>query len=120
MVFAMCKIRFQCPGKNDMRCGNKKSRSDLTSKENKYISLSLFLLFPYTYLHSFCMHKKAEDNYNISKISISDISTISSNNSQRYSDNPLGTNDIGQFDIIDDLDYDDVDDGLIGITKKTL
>ncbi|KAG2208496.1 hypothetical protein INT47_010192 [Mucor saturninus] len=59
------------------------------------------------------MHRKAEENYNGSKISVSDISTISSNNSQRYSDNPLGTNDFGQFDIIDDLDYDDVDDGLI-------
>lgn len=27
MVFAMCRIRFQCPGKNDMRCGNKKKKS---------------------------------------------------------------------------------------------
>lgn len=64
------------------------------------------------------MHKKAEENFNGSKISVSDISTISSNNSQRYSDNPLATNDFGQFDIIDDLDYDDVDDGLMGTEKK--
>lgn len=64
------------------------------------------------------MHKKAEEHFNGSKLSVSDISTISSNNSQRYSDNPLGTNDFGQFDIIDDLDYDDVDDGLIGTIRK--
>lgn len=47
---------------------------------------------------------------------MSDPSIVSSgsSNSQRYSDSPLGASDIGQFDIIDDLDYDDVDDGLIG------
>lgn len=61
------------------------------------------------------MHNKIEETYT-SKFSMSDPSIVSSgsSNSQRYSDNPLGASDIGQFDIIDDLDYDDVDDGLIG------
>ncbi|KAI9253262.1 Dbl homology domain-containing protein [Helicostylum pulchrum] len=60
------------------------------------------------------MHNKIEENY-ASKFSMSDPSIVSSgsSNSQRYSDSPLGASDIGQFDIIDDLDYDDVDDGLI-------
>lgn len=62
------------------------------------------------------MPNKLAESY-VSKFSMSDPSIISSasSSSQRYSDNPLGANDIGQFDIIDDLDYDDVDDGLIGI-----
>lgn len=55
----------------------------------------------------------------MSSVDVGSISVISSSNSQRYSDlatnDPLANNDIGQFDIIDDLDYDDIDDGLIGI-----
>jgi hypothetical protein len=56
------------------------------------------------------------------------ISIVSSNNSLRYSDltssalsstidpstTPATAHDIGEFDIIDSLDYDDIDDGLIG------
>lgn len=63
----------------------------------------------------------------------SGISTISSstNSHHRYSDltssalssnidpstTPATAYDFEQFDIIDSLDYDDVDDGLIGKTK---
>jgi hypothetical protein len=78
-------------------------------------------------MHSIKNRGAGKDDY-VSSMSSVDAGTISiisnSSNSQRFSDltssaisnNNVDSlqNDFGQFDIIDDLDYDDIDDGLIG------
>lgn len=75
------------------------------------------------------INRAAKDEHYAPSMSVdtATVSIISSNNSQRFSDltssaisnDPLTNgHDFDQFDIIDDLDYDDIDDGLIGILVR--